>query len=351
MESIRTQRLQPGIGFGAGSTGTLRSSLRPGVTMPTAPLLPPPASLCASSGPPPPLQLHSLHGTIGSAGLGTGMAGFGLCNPGNPAVLKEAVEAVVRSFAKHTQGYGRVNVVEALQEFWQMKQSRGADLRNGALVVYEMVPSNNPPYVCYVSLPGGSCFGSFQFCPTKAEARRSAAKIALMNSVFNEHPSRRITDDFIEKSVCEALASFNGNREEADNPSTGIGAFRFMLESNKGKSMLEFQELMTVFQLLHWNGSLKAMRERQCSRQEVLAHYSHRALDDDMRTQMAADWVNREQGLASTIAQEVAATDQELEEARLAGQELRFHKEKKDILMLAVGQLGAANNATLPSTC
>lgn len=52
--------------------------------------------------------------------------------------------------------------MEALQEFWQMKQSRGADLRNGALVVYEMVPSNNPPYICYVSLPGGSCFGSFQ---------------------------------------------------------------------------------------------------------------------------------------------------------------------------------------------
>lgn len=112
MESIRPQRLQPGIGFGTGSTGTLRSSLRPGVTVPTAPLLPPPASVCASSGPPPPpppLQLHSLHGTIGSAGLGAGMAGFGLCNPGNPTVLKEAVEAVVRSFAKHTQGYGRGN--------------------------------------------------------------------------------------------------------------------------------------------------------------------------------------------------------------------------------------------------
>lgn len=52
-------------------------------------------------------------------------------------------------------------------------------------------------------------FAVWQFCPTKAEARRSAAKIALMNSVFNEHPSRRITDDFIEKSVNEALASFN----------------------------------------------------------------------------------------------------------------------------------------------
>lgn len=144
-----------------------------------------------------------------------------------------------------------VNVVEALQEFWQMKLSRGADLPNGALVVYEMVPSSSPPYVCYVSLPGGSCFGSFQvgrrpppdftaalllfllllmllvsvgnrsvavcqFCPTKAEARRSAAKIALMNSVFNEHPSRRITDDFIEKSVGEALASFNVSPAKKD---------------------------------------------------------------------------------------------------------------------------------------
>ncbi|XP_024054833.1 LIX1-like protein [Terrapene carolina triunguis] len=226
-----------------------------------------------------------------------------------------------------------------------MKQSRGADLKNGALVVYEMVPSNSPPYVCYVTLPGGSCFGSFQFCPTKAEARRSAAKIALMNSVFNEHPSRRITDEFIEKSVSEALASFNGNREEADNPNTGIGAFRFMLESNKGKSMLEFQELMTVFQLLHWNGSLKAMRERQCSRQEVLAHYSHRALDDDIRNQMAMDWVNREQGTPGALSRELSSTERELDEARLAGKELRFHKEKKDILMLAAGQLGSMHSS------
>uniref|UniRef100_A0A8C1N5I4 Limb and CNS expressed 1 like n=1 Tax=Cyprinus carpio TaxID=7962 RepID=A0A8C1N5I4_CYPCA len=355
MESLRHQRLQPGIGYGASATGTLRS-LRPGVTGTLSSAQGSHISVSASPGPPPPpppLQLHSLGSGIMGSGFGSVdmSAGLGLSNPSNPAVLREAVDAVVRSFAKHTQGYGRVNVVEALQEFWQMKQSRGADLRNGALVVYEMVPSNNPPYVCYVSLPGGSCFGSFQFCPTKAEARRSAAKIALMNSVFNEHPSRRITDEFIEKSVCEALASFNGNREEADNPSTGIGAFRFMLESNKGKSMLEFQELMTVFQLLHWNGSLKAMRERQCSRQEVLAHYSHRALDDDMRTQMAADWVSREHVLSGTINREMAATERELEEARLAGRELRFYKERKDILLMAVGQLGGSNTTTLPCTC
>ncbi|KAK3583287.1 hypothetical protein CHS0354_011177 [Potamilus streckersoni] len=259
-------------------------------------------------------------------------------------VLKEAVDAVVNSFAKHTHGYGRVNVVEALQEFWQMKLERGADLKNGALVVYESHPSNSPPYVCFVSLPGGSCFGSFQHCPTKAEARRSAAKIALMNSVFNEHPSRKISDEFIAKAVSDAQASFKGNIDEADNPNTGIGAFRFMLEANRGRTMLEFQELMTVFQLLHWNGSLKAMRERNCSRQEVLAHYSHRALDDDMRSQMALDWIAREQEAHGIIAKELVIAEKELETARLAGRELRFFKEKRDILALALSQIGPAES-------
>lgn len=254
--------------------------------------------------------------------------------------LKEAVDAVVNSFAKHTHGSGRVNVVEALQEFWQMKQARGADLKNGALVIYESEPSNHAPYVCYVSLPGGSCFGSFQNCPTKAEARRSAAKIALMNSVFNEHPSRKITDEFIEKAITDASGTFKGDRHEADNPATGIGAFRFMLNANHGRTMLEFQELMTVFQLLHWNGSLKAMRDRNCSRQEVLAHYSNRALDDDMRSQMALDWISREQENEGIILHELETSEQELQSARLAGRELRFPKEKRDILVLAMSQLG-----------
>ncbi|CAG0916977.1 unnamed protein product [Notodromas monacha] len=217
-----------------------------------------------------------------------------------------------------------------------------------------------------------------QNCPTKAEARRSAAKIALMNSVFNDHQSRTITDDFIERAVAEARASFKialmnsvfndhqsrtitddfieravaearasfkGEMEEADNPNTGIGAFRFMLEQNKGRTMLEFQELMTVFQLLHWNGSLRAMRERQCSRQEVLAHYSNRALNDEMRGHMAADWELREQEHPGIIARELREAEHHLEEARLAGRELRYPKEKRDILLQALNRV-SRNNAT-----
>ncbi len=51
--------------------------------------------------------------------------------------------------------------MEELQEFWQMKQSRGAEMKNGALVIYESVPSSSPPYICYVTLPGGACFASY----------------------------------------------------------------------------------------------------------------------------------------------------------------------------------------------
>jgi len=248
-----------------------------------------------------------------------------------------------------------VNVVEELQEFWQMKAARGTSLKNGALVIYESVPASAPPYVCFVTLPGGSCFGSYGVCPTKAEARRSAARIALMNSVFNEQPTRKITQEFIDGAVSEASHSYGGTRQDVE-AGTGIGAYRFMLAQNLGKTMLEFQELMTVFQLLHWNGSLKAMRERQCSRQEVrklwkgaalsanrfqvVQHYSHRALDDDMRSQMALDWIAREQEIPGIIARELNLAERDLETARLAGRELRFPKEKKDILMLASSQVG-----------
>merc|ERR1712168_1202711 len=160
-----------------------------------------------------------------------------------------------------------------------------------------------------------------------------------MNSVYNEQPSRKITQEFIDGAVSDASSTYSspGSVQQA---SSGVSAFRFMLESNLGKTMLEFQELMTVFQLLHWNGSLKAMRERQCSRQEVVQHYSHRALDDDMRSQMALDWIAREQEIPGIIARELNLAERDLEQARLAGRELRFPKEKKDILMLASNQVG-----------
>lgn len=247
----------------------------------------------------------------------------------------------------------KVKVVEALQEFWQMKAGRAGceNYVQGALVIYEGVPTTCPPYVCYVTLPGGACFASFEECNTKVEARRSAAKIGLMNSVFNEHPSRKISSAVIEGLVKEATLSLHGDEEgkeedeaekESEPTDSGVVAYKYMLEQSVGRTMLEFQELMTVFQLLHWNGSLVAMRERQCSRQEVVQHYSHRPLDDDMRAMMAIDWLAREQERPGLIASELQIAQSELETARRAGRELRFPKEKKDILTLAAAQSKAA---------
>ena len=158
-----------------------------------------------------------------------------------------------------------------------------------------------------------------------------------------------------------------------------------MLHQNLGKTMLEFQEVMTVFQLLHWNGSLAAMRERQCSRQEVVQHYSHRMLDDDMRSMMvtiyiiilgstyivvgvgklgivgimlvlgsvdirtllqAIDWMSRDQDRPGTIEREMRQSLEELEMARKSGREMRFFKEKKDILSLAAAQVDTARRKT-----
>ncbi|CAH2297089.1 limb expression 1 homolog [Pelobates cultripes] len=232
-----------------------------------------------------------------------------------------------------------LNVVALLQEFWEGKERRKAVFPSESLVVYESVPSPDPPFVCYVTLPGGSCFGNFQCCSSRAEARRDAAKVALINSLFNELPTRKITKDFIIASVQEAVTSTSGNANDADDPSTSIGAYHYMLENNIGKTMLEFQELMTVFQLLHWNGSLKALRETKCSRQEVIAYYSQYSLDERMRSHMALDWIMKEEETPGVISQELQLVLRELEESRKAGRELRFYKEKKEILSLALSHI------------
>ncbi|XP_069819059.1 protein limb expression 1 homolog isoform X1 [Dendropsophus ebraccatus] len=239
----------------------------------------------------------------------------------------------------HSMVFKDLNVVALLQEFWEKKEKRKAIFPSESLVAYESVPSPDPPFVCYVTLPGGSCFGNFQCCTSRAEARRDAAKVALINSLYNELPNRRITHEFIMKSVQEAVDSTSGNVDDADDPSTSIGAYHYMLEANVGKTMLEFQELMIVFQLLHWNGSLKALRDTKCSRQEVIAYYSQYSLDERMRSHMALDWIMKEEETPGIISQELQLALRELEESRKAGRELRFYKEKKEILSLALSHI------------
>uniref|UniRef100_A0A3P8NH03 Limb and CNS expressed 1 n=1 Tax=Astatotilapia calliptera TaxID=8154 RepID=A0A3P8NH03_ASTCA len=228
-----------------------------------------------------------------------------------------------------------VNVVAILHNFWEQKQLNAGQTES--LLLYESAPSPGPPYVCYVTLPGGSCFGNYKVCETQAEARRDAARVALMNSLVNELPCRRIDPEFIAHSLRQA-ARDSVSVEDACDSGTSIGTYSLLLHSYIGRSMLEFQEMMTIFQLLHWNGTLKALRERQCSRQSVIRYYSQRGLDEYVRSNMALDWLAREQRSPGLIGAELQVAQRELVLARRRGVELRFYKEKTEILSLALSQ-------------
>ena len=247
-------------------------------------------------------------------------------------VLQSAVDAVVSSFKSHSN-QDQVDAVEALREFWQLKEAKGLHFLNGCSILYEFTTK---PTVCFVTLPGGSCFASFEFCDSVENAKQSAAKIALTNSVLNEHACNIINSSTIEQMVSVASLTFASQLKDGDTP---LALFRKMLENHAGKSFLSFQEKMSAFQLLHWNGSLKAMKESGCSRNEILQHYLHRGIDDAMKSKMAVEWIEREGKQPGIIARELHQVEDQLEVARFAGRELRFQREKSNILREATNQL------------
>lgn len=72
--------------------------------------------------------------------------------------------------------------------------------------------------------------------------------------------------------------------------------------------------------------------------QSVITYYSQRGFDECMRSSMALDWLGREQKLPGLLAMELQMAQRELVLARRRGIELRFYKEKTEILSLALSQ-------------
>ena len=72
-----------------------------------------------------------------------------------------------------------------------------------------------------------------------------------------------------------------------------------------------------------------------------------------MRSQMALDWISREQDTPNgkgIVRRELEKSQEELDKAREAGRELRFPREKRDILMLALSQVEPTFNSADCST-
>ncbi|KAL8578482.1 hypothetical protein ACOMHN_028754 [Nucella lapillus] len=88
-----------------------------------------PAPMPRTTKPPPVMATLAANAAASVAQTHAHRGGGGQMNEAQAkTVLKEAVDAVVNSFVKRMHGHGRMNVVEALQEFWQMKLERGVDL-------------------------------------------------------------------------------------------------------------------------------------------------------------------------------------------------------------------------------
>lgn len=70
----------------------------------------------------------------------------------------------------------------------------------------------------------------------------------------------------------------------------------------------------------------------------MITYYSQRGLDEYMRSSLALDWLGREQRSPGRLAEELQVAQRELVLARRRGVELRFYKEKTEIISLALSQ-------------
>lgn len=64
-----------------------------------------------------------------------------------------------------------------------------------------------------------------------------------------------------------------------------------------------------------------------------------------MRSQISLDWIARETEKPEIINHELEKVNKEIEKFRLNGRELKFLKEKRDILLLASYQLDMEINS------
>lgn len=72
--------------------------------------------------------------------------------------------------------------------------------------------------------------------------------------------------------------------------------------------------------------------------QSVITYYTQRGLDEYIRSSLALDWLGREQRSPGRVGEELQVAQRELVLARRRGMELRFYKEKMEILSLALSQ-------------
>ena len=174
--------------------------------------------------------------------------------------------------------------------------------------------------------------------------QQNAAEVALMNCIFDECPTRKITPDFIkdatgyaESSTSAASRSFP-LRLLSPRDQDGLDGYRYTLEYMLDKSMMQYQELMDVVQLVTWSGYLASLRRNGCCRQDVLDHCASVKWDDSFRSELSMFVMDREEESPGFVEEELRRSEEEMLSWRLKGRELRFPYEKRRICIMALDQ-------------
>jgi len=248
-------------------------------------------------------------------------------------LLEEAYNMVLSSFLSSAPICNRLiqylKATDALAEFFILKSKERREIQ------YKHEDLSDGNKLCFVFLPNGNCFANFEVCSDREEARQSSAKIAFINSVFNEDPSKLIDAKSINKILKTASFSFVDNFSDQ----RALNTFKIMLERHIGDTMLDLQYSITTFQLLQWNNEIKDLKSNGCTIEEVFDHYCHKKIDKKYRMKLCNDWVKREMNQPGVIATEIRLVEAERDFMIKRGKECRFVVEKYQALKQAQNAL------------
>uniref|UniRef100_A0A1I8FMF5 ELMO domain-containing protein n=1 Tax=Macrostomum lignano TaxID=282301 RepID=A0A1I8FMF5_9PLAT len=220
----------------------------------------------------------------------------------------------------------QLNVVEALQDFWRDRYPP----ESGVGVTYESQAGYEPPYVCFVQLPGG-CLFRHLLRQLRQQSRGSPKCRQSGPDEFHIQTIIRL-GALLENLLIEPLPRLRHRLAAARGAmEAGVDAFRLMLESKYGQDYAGCSSCsMERIFASHATAQLHQIpSDRALSGAPIRRRY---ALPDGA-------------GLDSTRAdrpgllrRELTDSQEQLLNARLQGKELRFYKEKCDILALALSQ-------------
>ncbi|GAV04179.1 hypothetical protein RvY_14494 [Ramazzottius varieornatus] len=290
--------------------------------------------------------------------------------------LWEAVGKMVDTYQHHMSQLQRckldgneIGPERSLEDYWKMKALSGQNCETGDAdgpqnsrraarpsathveIEYEWISicdksGREKDHACYLLLPGakGACFGprtplsgpTDERGISRSEMKRirqSAAEVALMNSIFDTSPSRRITAEFIQEAV-EHVSS----HQIANGHPYGISSYQLALERMMDKTMMQYQEVCTVLQLLSWSGLMEAMRARSLSQDEPIDYSIEAKIDGAFRSELTMYIMDKENENPGYLNKQLRQAESEMLQLRQAGKDLRFPYEKRMVCLMALDQ-------------